>query len=145
MNLGVRHEHAELVPAIPGSNVHLPAVRFDDLGRAAQDHVTVLMAEPIVGLLESIKVDHHERERLIAAHRLGPSAIELLVQVAPVVEPGEIVRSSHRLELAIGILELLILEGKLVQGATEVQVKLLVLVLDALMSETFLQSQRQRP
>ena len=90
----------ELVAAEPERLAALPEVR-----RQLGEHlVAARMAEAVVDPLEVVDVDEAEAERVALRARVGDLALEPVVEVAVVAEPGQRVgeREPHRAQLAEG-------------------------------------------
>ena len=81
--VGAVQDHRELLAAVAGQQVAVPAgVRDRPRGRA-QHVVAGLVAAPVVDRLEVVEVDDGERERQAGGDRLG----DPLVEPAPVATP----------------------------------------------------------
>jgi hypothetical protein len=91
-------EHGELVPADPRQEIRLTDAMSHRAGHALEKVVARLVAEGVVDVLEVVQVDHeHGAGGAVARHPLGLPG-QLLLETAPVDEPGQEVVIGQVLE-----------------------------------------------
>ena len=90
---------AEFVAAEPGDDVGFPGAAADDGGRLDQRLAAREVAVAVVDLLEAVQVEEQQRQRPSAARRALGLAPQHQVEVARVVQPGEVVGHRQRLGL----------------------------------------------
>ncbi len=95
----VRHEDGELVAAQAGRDIAGADVLGDDSGQVCDHDVADAVTVFVVDRLQPVDIQHNQRERLLAHPGAGKRLLEALVEVAPVVELGQLVVGRHLLQL----------------------------------------------
>ena len=106
----------------------MSVVRIDlrDLGgHAAQLLVALGVAPAVVVLLEVVEVEEEEAQGPLLALAAPHLLVEVVLEVAAVVEPGQGVGDGLVVQVAVGGLEVRVLQGQLVAGLLE-QLRLLL-------------------
>ena len=85
----IREQHDQLFAAIAARDIARANGADDRGGDLAQDRVAKGVALLVVEALEMVEIDHHDRQRAFAALGEADVAIEHVLHVAAVVEPGE--------------------------------------------------------
>jgi hypothetical protein len=91
----VGQQHDELVAAEAGEQRCAGHGVAQAPGEGAQEVVARGVAQRVVELLEAVEIDEQHRDGARGAQRLGDPLLALLVEPAPVGQPGEVVRTRQ--------------------------------------------------
>src|SRR5919201_3685288 len=97
--LGLWHEHEELVAAEAGDDVSRAHLLANDLRELDEIAIALVVSEAVVHVLQRVAVDHHERQRVAVARRALDLLLHAAGEVARVVEAGQLVGDGEAVRL----------------------------------------------
>jgi hypothetical protein len=104
LDVGLRHQHRELVPGEAGDDVGGADPFAEDGGDAADQVVALLVAEPVVDLLQPVDVDHHHRATAAVAGGEVHVGVQAHPEGAPIQQRGQRVVIGEIPKLGLGFL-----------------------------------------
>ena len=124
VQLGVRQEQGELIPAVAADEIPFPHPLLEPATHLGQHAIARLVAVRIVDPFEAVQVDQHQGERLALALTVGDRQVQLFVQRFAIGHGGQPVGSGF----APGVVDLLGLLLHLVAVVGEILLEPLVRV-----------------
>ena len=96
----LRQDNGEFITALPEGHVAAPEFQRQQVGKIPQHHITLIMSKGVITFLETVEINHHQRES--APVTLRPVCLQRqhLVKMAAVTDTGKLVGDRLMLDFA---------------------------------------------